>query len=103
MRRVFLLLAGLLLLSGWFPHGSVQSITTERLKIGDGGWAVGMDIANDGARIMRTDIGEAYVWPVGAMAWKPCITAASMAGTIFADSGSTFLLGNGPWEMVFAP
>jgi len=102
LRNIALSLA-LLFLSGWFPHGYVQTVTTERLKIGDGGWAVGMDIANDGSRIMRTDIGQGYVWPVGATAWKPCITASSMAGTIFAPGGATGLLGNGPWEMVFAP
>jgi hypothetical protein len=70
----------------------------ERLKIGDGGYGIGMDLANEGTRVMWTDISNGYIWPVGATRWKPCITSGSLPASVVAFSTSW-----GVWQMRLAP
>lgn len=56
-----------------FPYGG------QVCKIGGGGFATGIDIANDGTLVCRTDSGGAYVWNASISKWVCCTTLQSMA------------------------
>src|SRR4051794_10599695 len=54
------------------------------LAMGAGGWLVGMDIAPDGTKVVRTDTYGAYLWT--GSRWVQLVNAASMpAGDINVD------------------
>src|SRR6185437_14297586 len=56
-------------------HGtSVQ----KALKIGGGGWIVGLDIASDGQRLARTDTYGAYIWNPKTSVWSQLVTESRM-------------------------
>lgn len=50
------------------------------IKIGGGGWVVGMDIhpTQKDLRYVRTDVSGAYRWEPATSAWKQIVTSASM-------------------------
>ena len=50
------------------------------MKIGGGGWVVGMDISPTEKDLMyvRTDVAGAYRWNAATSAWKQLVTSASM-------------------------
>lgn len=50
------------------------------MKIGGGGWVVGMDIspAQKDLIYVRTDVSGAYRWDAGTASWKQVVTSASM-------------------------
>ncbi|RYZ93103.1 MAG: exo-alpha-sialidase [Proteobacteria bacterium] len=48
------------------------------LKVGAGGFLTGLDIANDGTKVVRADTYGAYVWNESSKAWKQLVTESSM-------------------------
>lgn len=52
----------------------------KQMKIGGGGWVVGMDIhpTEKGLMYCRTDVSGAYRWNPGNSTWKQIVTAGSM-------------------------
>ncbi len=81
------LYASLLLLSVGLMHTTTAhgenltgSYTWKPLKIGGGGWVVGMDIhpTERGLMYVRTDVSGAYRWEPASQSWKQIVTAQSM-------------------------
>ena len=48
------------------------------IRIGAGGWLVGLDIAPDGTKVVRTDTYGAYLWDSSKTQWKQLVTTLSM-------------------------
>lgn len=74
------------------------------LPLGCGGQVTGIDIANDGSMVCRTDVGNIYRfsgkttdYANPAKRWMPLLTYASLGATV-ALGGD-----NGGWEHVLAP
>ncbi|HUI93089.1 MAG TPA: T9SS type A sorting domain-containing protein [Chitinivibrionales bacterium] len=66
------------------------------LRIGAGGWLVGMDIAPDGTKVVRADTYGAYLWT--ATQWQQLVTATSMpAADVAVDNAA------GVYEIRIAP
>jgi hypothetical protein len=62
----------------------VASNAWQELKVGAGGWLVGMDIAPDDTMVVRTDTYGAYLW--NGTQWQQLVTSTSMpAGTTGAQ------------------
>ncbi|HUO50194.1 MAG TPA: fibronectin type III domain-containing protein, partial [Candidatus Paceibacterota bacterium] len=70
--------------------------TWKPLRIGAGGWIVGMDIAPDGTKVIRTDTYGAYWWN-GAQ-WVQLVTSASLPA-----SDVQVGQGQGVYEIRIAP
>jgi hypothetical protein len=68
------------------------------LKIGAGGFVTGIDIAQDGTKVVRTDTYGAYVWEVGASAWKQILTTGSLPATDRSVDAA-----GGVYEIAIAP
>lgn len=106
---MFRILSALLFLTasasaqGWLPLVAPpdEGYVFERLKIGDGGFGSRMGIANDGTRVMNTDISNAYVWGSGDTEWRSCINASSLiaSGYDFSTTGAYY----SAWDFVIAP
>ena len=64
------------------------------LKVGAGGFVAGLDIANDGTMVVRTDTNGAYLW--NGSQWLQLVTASSMPAA-FDFSGQ------GVYEIQVAP
>lgn len=58
-------------------------MTSGILKLGGGGWLVGVDIANDGQTIGVTDTYGAWIKRVGSSTFEPLITQSSMPAANF--------------------
>src|ERR1700692_2624031 len=66
------------------------------LAIGAGGWLVGMDIAADGTKVVRTDTYGAYLW--NGSRWAQLVNATSLpAGDVAVDNNE------GVYEIRIAP
>ncbi|HUO50275.1 MAG TPA: hypothetical protein VMU25_01795, partial [Candidatus Paceibacterota bacterium] len=84
------------------PPTSPSSVNTQHgydwktLKIGGGGWLVGMDIAPDGTMVARTDTYGGYVW--NGTQWQQLITTQSMPA-----SDIKVLNADGLYELRLAP
>ena len=65
-------------------------------RIGGGGYVIGMDIAADGTKIVRTDTYGAYLWD-GTM-WKQLVTSQSMPADIVGVQNNA-----GVYEIRIAP
>jgi hypothetical protein len=59
------------------------------LKIGGGGWLVGLDIAADGQRLARTDTYGAYIWNSQTATWSQLVTQSRMPKESFGFFPST--------------
>jgi hypothetical protein len=77
------------------PYGVVW----KPFKTGAGGWLVGMDIAQDGTIVVRTDTYGAYLW--NGSSWQQLVTAASMPAS-YSDP-STLGTAEGVYEIRIAP
>src|SRR5271157_291521 len=66
----------LLLSSIIFQTDAAFSYTWQPLRIGAGGWLVGMDIAPDGTKVVRADTYGAYLW--NGTQWQQLVTSTSM-------------------------
>ncbi len=67
----------LLLLSSTLTQAyAAFSYTWQPLRIGAGGWLVGMDIAPDGTKVVRADTYGAYLW--NGTQWQQLVTSTSM-------------------------
>ena len=53
-----------------------SSNTWQPVNIGAGGYLTGMDVAPDGAMVVRTDTYGAYIW--NGSQWQQLVTATSM-------------------------
>jgi hypothetical protein len=78
-------------------HAGAQSLYTwQPLRIGAGGWLVGMDIAPDGTKVVRADTYGAYLWD--GTQWRQLVTSSSMpAADVIVDNAS------GVYEIRIAP
>lgn len=57
----------------------------KELKIGAGGWLVGMDIAPDNTMVVRTDTYGAYIW--NGTQWQQLVTSTSMPAGVIGAQG----------------
>lgn len=70
----------------------------QTLKIGAGGFVTGIDVADDGTKVVRTDVNGAYVYDDATQSWRPLVTANSMANLAgMNDTG-----GSGVYEIQIA-
>ena len=70
------------------------------LRVGAGGFVTGMDIADDGTRVVRCDSYGAYIWDKAASEWKLILNANSMpAGEWGHEVGAQ----TGVYEIAIAP
>jgi len=80
--RLALRVAGICLLFGCNINAADLSgaYTWKPMKIGGGGWVVGMDISptEKGLIYIRTDVSGAYRWNPTTATWKQVVTSASM-------------------------
>ncbi len=76
--------------------GAVQKWQT--LKIGAGGFVLGLDIANDGTKVCNTDVGGAYIWT--GSAWQQLITTLTMPSAQIPTATTYNYLG-GVWAINF--
>ena len=87
---------------GTFVVDPVTSNNWQTLKVGAGGWLVGMDIAPDGTMVVRTDTYGAYIW--NGTQWQQLVTATSMPAAFATQNNITFNLGmQGAYEIQIAP
>ncbi len=78
------------------------SLSWHPLKLGAGGQVLGLDIAADGTKVCRTDVGGGYVW-TGSV-WTPLITQASMGAYFgFNDSAGSSYNDGGLYSIAIAP
>jgi hypothetical protein len=70
------------------------------VTIGAGGFVTGLSISRDGrTRVIRTDVGGAYLWDERASRWRPLFTAASAP----AERREIMRGGFGAYEAVVVP
>lgn len=105
-RRKFLMATcSFALLSGGFRGGlgittGLTSFVT--LKIGAGGQLRGLDIAPDGTKVVKTDVGGGYIW--NGSQWVQLITSLTMPAAFVSvptDTQSNWQ--GGCWEVRIAP
>ena len=73
-----------------------MAITWQTLKVGAGGFVTGGDIAANGTKICRTDVGGGYRW--NGSAWIQLVTTASMPALYSGEGAFT-----GIYEICIAP
>src|ERR1700728_3016057 len=105
MKRLFILLLIIPLLSGWNIHGGINGSGNTggafvQLKIGAGGYVTNFQFANDGTVAARTDTAGAFVCQAGQGKCKPVITQASMPAS---DTLNTYGSLRGVCEIAIAP
>ena len=80
----------------------VSSNNWQTLKVGAGGWLVGMDIAPDDTMVVRTDTYGAYIW--NGTEWQQLVTATSMPAAFTTQNNIVNNLGTqGVYEIQIAP
>jgi hypothetical protein len=68
------------------------------MAVGGGGWVTGIDVASDGTKIARTDVGGGYVYNAPTSLWLQLVTNLSMpAGDVNPD------FADGVYELRIAP
>ncbi|SFL93721.1 WD40/YVTN/BNR-like repeat-containing protein [Methylorubrum salsuginis] len=77
-RRDLLALAGAAVLRPDALRAGVGETRWRTLRIGAGGFLVGMDLAADGTAVVRTDTYGAWIREPQATGWRPLVTRASM-------------------------
>jgi hypothetical protein len=85
-----------------------QSSIQKVLKIGGGGWLVGLDIVSDGQRLARTDTYGAYIWKPQTSTWSQLVTQSRMPKEnfgYFPTTGSSQVnqSAGGVYEIAAAP
>lgn len=76
--------------------GDAYGTVWKSLAVGAGGWLVGMDIAPDGTKVVRTDTYGAYLW--NGSQWLQLVNATSMpSGGVGVDNNE------GAYEIRIAP
>ena len=76
-----LLFISLILFAGCnYESPDSQEYTWKPLKVGGGGWVVGMYIhpAEPGLKYVRTDVSGAYRWDAVSNEWKQIVTTSGM-------------------------
>src|SRR5262245_9164614 len=81
------------LAAAWDLNGT----TWRPLRIGAGGFLVGMDIASDGTKVVRADTYGAYLWNTATLQWDQLVTAQSM------PEGGALDFAEGVYEIKIAP
>ena len=74
----------------------VATNSWQRIDVGAGGWLTGIDIAQDGTMVVRTDTYGAYIW--NGSAWQQLVTATSMPSRFVGPHN-----GQGVYEIQVAP
>ena len=75
------------------------STNWQMMKVGAGGWAVGLDQAADGTIVVRTDTNGAYLW--NGSSWQQLVTSSSMPAAFIAANPVSS--GQGVYEIQMAP
>lgn len=81
---LFLLLASVLHAAagfGLFQFSTSSSTTSGVLKVGAGGYVTGLDVASDGTKVVKTDVGGGYYCPApcaGPGGWIQVISSLTM-------------------------
>ncbi len=91
--------------------GGSGNQTFSPININGGGYVTGVDVANDGTKVVRVDVNNCYLMVAGGTTWVPLITAASMPQSFWGfsngDSGGTYAGSSGPlygpYEIRIAP
>lgn len=81
-------------------EGEPDASNWRTLKIGAGGFIVGMDVAADGTFVVRADTYGAWIWEPARTAWRPLITRTSMPPE---DRGEDSPAINWPLDLAIAP
>ena len=94
--RAMVVAGTMIVAAGWFFHAG-SPLGTFDLKIGAGGWLVGIDIDPDGTRLARTDTYGAYIWRtsgscsysgLSAPCWDQLKVQSAMPASHFGYVGS---------------
>src|SRR6185437_640690 len=86
-------------------HGGVNvvdpavSTNWQMMKVGAGGWAVGLDQAADGTIVVRTDTNGAYLW--NGSSWQQLVSSNSLPAAFIAANPVS--AGQGVYEIQMAP
>jgi 20S proteasome alpha/beta subunit len=59
----------------------------QNLKVGSGGFVTGIDISNNGTKVVRTDTNGAYIW--NGTQWQQLVTSTSMPASIVGSGTGT--------------
>src|SRR5690606_28106678 len=78
-------------------RGAVDFARWRTVRIGAGGFIVGLDIASDGAIVGRTDTYGAWIWEPGFEAWRQLVTFESMP---LADRHEDSIASSWPLDVV---
>jgi hypothetical protein len=73
-----------------------NSTVWSEVKLGGGGYTIGIDIALDGAKAVKIDVYGGYQWDNNSLKWIPLFNSTNFANYI-ADGP------RGVWEIAFAP
>lgn len=98
MRYIFAVVPCLLLIQNAAFSGTPNDTVWSVLKIGAGGFITGIDIANDGTKVVRTDTYGAWHYNNSSGLWEQCVTTKSMPG-VTSGVGQ----GRGVYEIAIAP
>lgn len=107
-RRDFITLASLAPLAATvaLPRSAAAQTVLEDLadwrvlKIGAGGFIVGLDIVADGTFVIRTDTYNAYIWEADGETWRPLITVDTVPEE---DRNADAPVAYQPFDLVIAP
>jgi hypothetical protein len=105
-----LLVAIAVVAAGWIhgTGGPVNPAGEFTLKIGGGGWAVGLDVSPDGNTIIaRQDSSTPYIYNKGTQTFSGLLTATTLpvnwAGVVGTGNNQVFLFGGPCEEITSAP
>lgn len=69
--------------------GSPSQTGWSVLKVGAGGYLSGIDIADDGTKVVRTDTYGSYIWNESLQAWRQLATSFAMPASFAGKAGAT--------------
>src|SRR5690242_18202671 len=80
----------------------------KNLPLGGGGWVTGLDIANDGSKVCKTDAYGAYFWNHTTNSWEQVVNSTSMepvgiTGPIGSFGNGGAGVDAGVWEIRISP
>ena len=82
------------------PPAAITRTEWRPLRVGAGGWVTGLDIADDGTRVIRCDTYGAYVLERGATEWKLILATTSLPA---GEWGHEIDSQMGVYEIAIAP
>ena len=80
--------------------GAAQTQEWKPLAIGAGGWLTGLNIADDGTMVVRTDTYGAYIWNAATSQWDQLVTATRIGEPSYKFRDAVIM---GCYEIALAP